>query len=193
MTLFKFATERELAVFYARDPKDIRNLIEHYYKQTIDAGRLDDPNIANWAKRVPEMSEIETVDSGNLWFHVGPYGGGSDWEDLQVTDDFLARISLESIMSFDSYRRRLPEKKRVDLYKFYVPDIAGQLYFIPEDVMQGILDYDLEPHMEKAREAMCKISGVMNQEGRFEKREQGGTKILFLRVFGISRWTRWVV
>lgn len=149
---------------YARDPAHIIELVEHYMKR-LTPEQLNDPeshNIQTWVKKTPTMDDILEVESGNVIFQAGMIDmtlKGNLFKNLQVTDDFVVNVNLESLPYFDQYRSILPDNKRCQLYKFSSP---GGLFqnqnFIPEDVMRAIYDFDLISHFEEAKETLHRLS-----------------------------------
>ena len=166
MDLFKLAFEDERTTFYSRDPRDIVDLIKHYHNQDIPGYSRDDPRIAKWSKRVPEISEIKTTDEGKIYYHEGILSleNGDEEvfsEKLQVADDFQILMSKESVLYFDLLRTRFPNLKRENLFKLHVSNaIFGGLYFIPKDVVEGIIKYDLTPHYKNSEEVRSRIEEI---------------------------------
>lgn len=169
MELYGHFSAGEPVAFYARDPQHIVDLVQHYYDQTKQENRLDDPQIAQWSKKVPVLDDIKIVEKGIIRYHVGMVFCETDDEEtnadlfserMQVTDDFIVAVSPESVFYFDGARQGLPNIKRGELYKFQTGGIFRSLTFIPEDVMQGIVNYDLAPHKRRAEEFQAKIQAI---------------------------------
>ncbi len=82
-------------------------------------------------------------------------------ERMKVTDDFEVAVSPESVLYFANYRQSLPRSKRSSLYKFFVDSpICQGLYFVPEDIMKSIVDYDITPHLERTKMMRARILEV---------------------------------
>lgn len=149
--------------------KDAIELVAYYYKRAEKAGELDNPEIGDWVKRVSGLEEVAKVESGIILYHVGAIdfsgnsGRSNDFfsERLQVTDDFEVAVSPEALSSYYAHLVSLPSSKRANLYKFQVDNlIFGKLYFVPEDVMIGMVGYDLIPHMERTRKVRDRLRVV---------------------------------
>lgn len=164
MTLFKFDTQTEPVWFYARKPEHIIDLVTHYNKQVKMEGRLNSPEIADWVRKIPSIEDIVETGKGIIAYHVGMINmsqkGDLFSEHMQVADDFEVRVSPESLLYFDAHRQRLPKSKRKDLYKLQIPGVFSRLYFVPEDIMQAIVNYDLSPHIEKTKKIRERIENV---------------------------------
>ncbi len=167
MELQGYFPENEPVAFYARNSQHIVDLVQYYYDQAKREGRLNDPKIANWAKNIITLDQIKLVERGGIKYHVGmacirtgdsELGKDLFSEKLQVADDFIVAVSPEALFYFDAERQGLEFKKRGELYKFqirYGP--FSSLTFIPEDVMRGIVSYDLAPHKKRAEEFQGRI------------------------------------
>lgn len=160
MELYQLRGDDEPIQIYSRIPQDIIDVVRHYHEQAKNNGELDDPKLAKWVRQIPSLGDIARVDSGFIRYHVGMINLNSTEVDMnedlfsermQVTDDFEVAVSPESISYFDQHRRQFPNLKRGDLYKLQIQGIFGGLYFIPEDVMTGIVGYDLTPHYKKSK------------------------------------------
>lgn len=169
MDLYKLRVQDEPVGIYARTPQHTVDLVSHYHEQARDAGHLDDPRLAKWVSKIPTLDDIAKVESGFIRYHAGMINlnpnevdmeGDLFSERMQVTDDFEVAVSPEGLFYFGMQRQQLPNSKRGELYKFQTPGIFGGLYFIPEDVMKGIVDYDLSPHIEKAKKVRERIEQV---------------------------------
>lgn len=138
------------AAVYAREPKDIVDLIHYYHTREGDA-LITHPSTKSWVKKIPDDSDIELVEQGSFTYHVGnvrlpttqsegelPY-----FEELCVLPDFTVYISPQSAYEFRDFRDALSTKKRGNLFKVQVDHLFGGLTFIPEDVMQAVVEFDL--------------------------------------------------
>src|SRR3989338_7184906 len=170
MDLFKLTSKDEPVEFYARDPKHIIDLVSYYYQQTKEAGELKNPKIAKWVTNIPTLGDIERVEKGYIKYQAGMINFNSEEVDMkgkffsekmQVTPDFEIAANLESLLYFDIQRHELSGLKRVELYKFMTSGIFGKLYFIPEDIMKGIVSYDLSPHLENAEKRTASMKKVL--------------------------------
>ena len=169
MDLFKLKTLDEPVGIYARVPDHIIDLVTHYYNQSRDEGMLDDPRLAKWASKIPEPDDIAKVESGFMRYHARIINlnprevdmeGDLFSERMQVTNDFEVAVSPEGLPYFDMQRRQLPDSKRRELFKFQTPGVFGGLYFVPEDVMIGIVKYDLSSHIERSKKVRERIEQV---------------------------------
>ena len=169
MDLFKLRSEDEPVGIYARVPQHIVDLVSYYRERAKETGHLDDPSLAKWVSKIPTLDDIAKVESGFIRYHVGMISLNPQEVDMerdlfsermQVTDDFEVAVSPEGIFYFDVQRQQLPASKRGELYKFQTPGIFGGLYFVPEDVMNGIVGYDLSPHVEEAKKVRERIEQV---------------------------------
>ncbi len=172
MTLYLLHPKGEPVQIYARDPKDIVGLVEYYHNQAKNDGKLDDPHTVDWVKNIPKPDEIRQAESGRINYHVGMVNlndaaeGDFFSEHLQVTPDFLVAVSPEAILYFEMHLQKLSKSlqqlKRGQLYKFQVHGgmYFSSLNFIPEDVMNAMLNYDLRPHIEKGIKARRDIEKI---------------------------------
>ncbi|MAF50671.1 MAG: hypothetical protein CMH64_01135 [Nanoarchaeota archaeon] len=146
MTLYKLKTVEEDIHVYSRDPTDIMKLVSHYMEQRRRA--------SNWLMKLPTLEEIEEVRNGKLRFQNGGIDFSGDrneefFERLQAASDFTVYVNRESFTAFDLMRQGLPQNKRADLYKIQVEStLFPSLNFVPEDIMQGIVAYDLTSLVE---------------------------------------------
>lgn len=171
MELYKLKTEDASVGIYARKTEDIVDLVIYYYEQTKKEGQLNNPNIANWAKKIPTNDDITKVEMGLIRYHAGMINLNPTEVDMNedlfsermhVTTDFEVAVSPESLFYFDLHRKQLPHLKRSELYKFQISGIFGGVYFIPKDIMEGIARYDLTPHLEKARKSRENIERTID-------------------------------
>ena len=169
MDLFKLKSESEPVGIYARVSQHIVDLVIHYHEQAKKAGQLDDPKLAKWVSKIPTLDDVAKVESGFIRYHAGIINLNPQEVDMeedlfsermQVSDDFELAVSPEGLFYFNMQRQLLPTSKRGELYKFQTPGIFGGLYFVPEDVVKGIVNYDFAPHMERAREFRAKIKRI---------------------------------
>lgn len=165
MTLYKLDNLAEDKTnIYARDSQHIVELVELYAKRLTPEER-NHPNLMSWLK--PDtISRIVEVDSGILRFQAGMINTaleGKLFEELTVSDDFKVYVNLESLPYFNTKRSRLLEEgnKRAQLYKFHNNNglFASQNY-LPRDVAEAIVRYDLNSLYEKAKEVLDKIASL---------------------------------
>lgn len=164
--LYKLKTNDAGVRIYARDKRDIIDLVKYYYERARRNGHLNDPRLAEWVRKVPTCEDILAVEKGEIFFQAGMISFAGDnnrqfWEELRVLPDFTVFTNEESLLNFEFLRRALPQLKRVNLYKIMRDGgIAPSLNFIPQDVMEATLRYDLTPHLEKARETLNRIQRI---------------------------------
>lgn len=164
MELYKLKLNDFRFNFYARDAQDIVDLVNRYYQQSVNDGSINHPNIGPWVKET-NLDDIEVVKQGLIRYHVGMLDlsieGDIFSERMQVTDDFEVAVSPEALFAYAIQRLELPNNKRLNLYKFQVPhDGFGSLNFVPQDVMERMVNYDLTPHLENAKKARAKIEKI---------------------------------
>ena len=176
MVIYLLTSKNESFQMYARDPKHIIELVEHYHEQAKNDGNLDNPKVSNWVRKIPTLEDITQIEKGRINFHVGMVNLNRDENDMdkdlfseymQVTKDFLVAVSPEAVLYFEMYKQQLEQNlgklKRGELYKVQIPGgVFASLNFIPEDVMQAILKYDLKPHLEKGIQARENIEQKIN-------------------------------
>ena len=167
MDLFKLTSD-EVGI-YARVPQHIVDLVSHYRARASAKGQLTDTRLSKWVSKVPTLEDVVKVNKGGILYHVGMVCLATDEdkgkdlfsEKMQVTEDFEVAVSPEAVLYFAQQRAELPSLKRGDLYKFHVDNpIFGELYFIPEDIMNAIVAYDLTPHLEAAIKFRDRIETV---------------------------------
>ncbi len=172
MELYLFQPKDQLIQFYSRDPKHVIETIGYYQERSKSDGTFYRPGIASWVKTLPNLNDIVTVDSGRINYHVGMINlnpkevdmeGDFFSEHMQVTPDFLVATSSESVLYFDMQRKQLPNAKRGPLYKLQIPgSIFANLNFIPQDIMEAIVQYDITPHIERGMRARESIERVVH-------------------------------
>lgn len=170
MELYLLKSKQVPVQIFGRNPNDIVSVVEYHRKQAEQDGVLSRPDLADWIRTVPAIDEIPKVEKGRINFHVGMINCKPNEADpnadffseyMQVTPDFLVAVSPESVLYFEMQRRQLPQSKRGSLYKFEVPGgLFASLNFIPQDVMEAILKYDLTPHIERGMRARKKIEQI---------------------------------
>lgn len=172
MELYRLVVEDDPTQFFARKPQHIIDVVSHYHKHAVDKGIIDHPELSKWARHIPSLSDIVKVDKGLILYHVGMINFNPDDVDMkgafysermQVTDDFEVCVSREAILYFDQQRMQLPHLKREELYKFQIQGVLGTLNFIPEDVVRGIVDYDLTPHYEASEKVRGRIDKAKSE------------------------------
>lgn len=162
--------ENEEINVYARVPQHIIDLVDHYREEARQNGDLDNPRLGKWLSKPATIDDIAEVEKGFLRYHAGMVCLNPDEVDMagdffserfQATDDFEVAVSSEGISHFIFQRQHLLNSKRGELYKFHVTNaLFGGLYFVPEDVMKGIVGYDLTSHIEEAVRLRKKIEEV---------------------------------
>ncbi|MBN2142167.1 hypothetical protein JW711_02455 [Candidatus Woesearchaeota archaeon] len=171
MAIYRLAFPHDKAQFFARDPDHIVELIAYYHRRIINDGLIGSPKAAGWTQGVPSADEIGLVDLGVIRYHTGPsiirphpMGLGLDLhsEKMRVTPDFEVHVSPEALFYFDDHRMLLRNAKRCRLYKMSLTGGPSDacLNFIPEDVLEGMLTYDLTPHLEIANKAREYLMGL---------------------------------
>lgn len=169
MDLFKLKVENEAVGMYARREEDIIDLINYYRGKLERADQLGNPNLGKWVSEIPTLNKIEKVSSGFINYHVGMINlnycvvdMSKDFfsERMQVADDFEVAVSPESLLHFDAQRKKLPFCKRRELYKFLIEGVFGGLYFVPEDVMKGIVNYDMSSNIQETKHVRDVIERV---------------------------------
>ena len=169
MVLYKLKVEDDEPVnIYARDPKDIICIVEHYHEQSKKEGSLENPRIAKWVKKIPSLHDILEVEKGNVKIQAGMIQFGESgsvpekfFNELQVTSDFSVYINDESLPYLVMLRHKFPKYKRQNLYKI---QITGGIFpgwnFIPEDVIKAICRYELGSALDKSRIRLQDIARV---------------------------------
>ncbi len=172
MNLYVFRGKDEPVQIYARDQQHIISLVEHYRERAKKQGDLDNAQLDQWVRTVPTLDQIVAVDLGFVNYHAGMINLKLSEEDMKkdffseymrVIPDFEFRVSPESVGYFSVQRRLLPSLRRDHLYKLQTSGALGSLNFIPEDVMNALLAYDLAPHLKRTREIRERIAYLKTQ------------------------------
>ncbi|HIH15457.1 MAG: hypothetical protein QT08_C0013G0013 [archaeon GW2011_AR17] len=168
MSLYHFELER--TQFYAREKEDIFGVIDFYKEREKKAKK--DEGLDSFSKRIsPELLEtITSVEQGYFRFHVGPLimpeegseeGKEDVFQKLAILPDFSVGVSYEASAYFDIFRRSLPALRRANLYKVQVDNsIFGGLTYIPRDVVDAIVAYDLSDLLQKGKTFREKIASI---------------------------------
>ena len=159
----------ERTQFYAREKQDILDLIDHYKQREVARGAQNEP-MSFSRKLSPEILEtIHTEERGYFRFHVGPLilpkneeeGKKDVFQELQVLSDFTVAVSYEDSGYFDLFRRSILDSRRMNLYKAEVDNsLFGGLTFIPRDVVDAILAFDLSDLLKEGRKFREVIAGI---------------------------------
>jgi hypothetical protein len=166
MALHLREVKGEAVRIYARNPKDIRDLIFSYREEAIKNGDMEDPRLAEWVRKIPSKENIITVEKGELFFQEGMVSvpdkndKGPFYEELKVAPDFTVFVNDESLPRFRVVRANFPKLKRMELYKIQTGSMFPNLTFIPEDIMKAITEFNLDSYFEKARENLEKLKTV---------------------------------
>ena len=174
MALYNLNLER--TQFYSRQRQDIVDVISNYKTREKSSGNDTRPDSFS-VKISPEVLDtITEVKEGFLRFHVGPLfmpqteeeGKKDVFHTLQVLPDFSVGVSYEASAHFDRFRRSLSSQRRVNLYKVQVDNgLFGGLYFVPEDVVDAIVSFDLSDLLSEGKIFRERIAGVSHPNLRF--------------------------
>ena len=160
--LFKLKTEERTEGIYARNLQDIIDLIQFYNER--DGEWTGDPDVRECFRRVPTAEDIEEVEKGIVYFQIGMVDArstGDFFEELKVADDFSFYVNHESLTNFALFRTVLPRMRRANLYKVQIDGgMFSGLYFIPQDVAEATMAYDLTSHIERARNELERLTEV---------------------------------
>ena len=141
-------------------------MIELYTKKLTPEER-NHPDLLSWLK--PNViSRIIEVNSGLLRFQAGMVKirtEGNFFEELPVAEDFRVYVNLESLPYFDMMRSQLLDgkNKRGQLYKFHNNSgVVPSQNYLPRDVAEAIVRYDLNHLYEKAKEILSEITSLQH-------------------------------
>jgi hypothetical protein len=149
---------------YGRNPDQIIALTK-YYRRRFGIETNDDPETAEWVRKVPDPAkgDIVKIPQGEFFFPVGFYRGGNFFHGyfpdkgsvkdplrFKVCDDFYVSMSPGSVLDFDAFRKSLDTGLiREGLYKIQFSDLrtinSGYLIFVPIDFVEAMKAVDLRP------------------------------------------------
>ncbi|MEK6863190.1 MAG: hypothetical protein AABW53_00670 [Nanoarchaeota archaeon] len=144
---------------YARDKMDIVEWLDWFAKQDVEVvGR--DPNAPAGVEHIIEVSK------GTLGFDFEGLVAGNEYAEVPLTEDFVAKIRLESVPYFKSYQSRLKPQA--------VGNLAAVLThhgnykatsYVPQDVFQALRVCDISGWEPAAEEHIKKINEALQQLG----------------------------
>jgi len=141
---------------YARNPRHIVDLIKSYQR------KVGSDTAPPWLKNIPEEQTIPQVEHGKLYLTPRIDLERNVFKllfaELQVCDDFSVFIDPLSIYNFENIRRGFQRLKREDLYKVQIRGpVFEDLTFIPEDVAEAMIKFDIEPLIQTAKSEFSKV------------------------------------
>ena len=170
--LYELRFDEDPVIFYSRHSQDILDVVSHYKekaKTDIEKALKTNPDarLAKWVTQDVKLDDILLVDKGHMRFHVGPIDISPSKKDLpifneelRISDEFSVQLSTEAVGHFAIFRQSMLGSKRGNLYKVATPGIFGALYFLPEDIVKSIMEYNMGSHIaatKKERDEMSKV------------------------------------
>lgn len=147
MSLYLLQDPKDPTFFYARDPDDIVETLRYYHKR--EPWMASDPNVMEVFRSIPDPAKIPQVEKGVLTFRAGmmvlsdKVKDKNIFEELQVLPDFVVRANLEAGPYLMMLKSSFPNLKRGNLYKVQTSGLFATQTFLPQDVVDAIIAYDL--------------------------------------------------
>ncbi|MEK6898057.1 MAG: hypothetical protein AABX28_01725 [Nanoarchaeota archaeon] len=76
-----------------------------------------------------------------------------DYQTLKINDYFTLLVNRWAILDFDEERNVIPLNKEGNLYLLTIPKniTRSPLVYVPEEIMEAISNFNLNPYLEKAK------------------------------------------
>lgn len=159
--------------FYARKQEDLVELADKIQREYYNYGYT--PSLEELAERSRKirktnfseerpLTKIKQLQKGYFHYDIGGFVSCKDTRRiLTISNDFEIGILMESIPFFDYFKKDLAKQKD-NLVKSIFPLLCPQgpfLYYVPEDIKEAILNFNLDVAFEE--EAAREIEIENNQ------------------------------
>src|SRR3989338_8308070 len=154
---FRYQLPNSGVVFIGTERQQITRTLEHYRAN----GKLND---ASGNLQIPPETDFLEMQEDIEVVCVFPLGSKRQFVDARIRPRAVFHINANAFDYVGAAGRDYERKKRGELYKFETVKIMG-LWFLPEDVMQGLRDYDWTQHTAQIDQWLDK-RGAMLEEGK---------------------------
>ena len=110
------------------------------------------------------VEHIIEVSKGTLEFDFEGLVAGNEYAEVPLTEDFVAKIRLESVPYFKSHQSRLQPRTvgNLNAVRTYHGKFSATNY-VPQDVFQALRVCDISAWEEAAEEHLKKINEALQQ------------------------------
>lgn len=151
---FAFFPVRDI---YARDKMDIREWLGWFAKQNLKVVGRDLNGPAG-------VEQIVKVAEGTLEFDFGGLVAENNYAEILLTEDFVAKIRLESVPYFRSYQSRLKPQAIGNLAAVLTHHGKyNAASYVPQDVFQALCSCDVSGWEAAAEEHIQQINQRLQQ------------------------------
>lgn len=154
---------------FARNEEDIERVVSSLqslpsYRGVEIAGHHDFYNFSTDLFEIVDPAVL-SLDFGGM-IRVGA-DGKPIMRRLHLTPDFKVDITLESVLAFKRYQQTFEKREVSGLYEVITRPKLFFAYFVPEDVVDSLLSFDIrvyeeqaETHMRAMHNDLCDCPGV---------------------------------
>lgn len=143
------------AVFIGNDKGQIKRTIDYYVKRGDQNGII-----------IPEEKDIlELIGDVNITV-VLPFAGMNQNISARVTPRAVFHVNANAINYIRGVASNYERLKRGELFKFEPGVRAFGLWFLPEDIMQGLRNYNWQQHESQVKEWLCQRNEVLERGRR---------------------------
>lgn len=146
---------------YARDKMDIAEWLEWFAKQDIKQNIEIVGRTSNVSAGIEQIVEVA---GGELKFDFEGIVAGNKYAEVFLTEDFVAKIRLESVPYFKSHQSRLQLRTAGNLYAVQTyHGVYSATNYVPQDVFQALCVCDISMWEEAAEEHLKKLNEALQQ------------------------------